>query len=427
VLPRGLVSLEDLFDFNDVAKKPKIEASGKEVEECNIGTKENPDVIKLSKSLPPEQKRKYIELFKEYIDVFAWGYEDLKSYDRSIIQHWIPIKEEHKPFRKKLRIINPKLLPMIEKEIKKMYDAKIIVPLRFSKWFSNLVPTRKKTGEIRLCIDFRNLNKVSLKDNYPLPKMDHILQKVVGSSRTSLLDGFLGYNQVLVHSEDQEKTSFTTPWGTFMYVKMPFGLMNVGATFQRAMDISFVEELGNFIVIYLDDVIVYSQFDEEHLQHLRHVFEKCRKFRISLNPKKSLFRLEEGKLLGHIISKDGIKIDPSTIESIQKVEHPRNLKELQSFIGKINFLRIFIPNLAELLMNITNMLKKDAKIKWNTEAKQSFEQVKHALTQAPVLIIPDYSKDFYIFSFASEHTIVAILLQKNSEGYKQPIVFSANI
>jgi ribonuclease HI len=154
VLPRGLVPLEDLFDFNDVAKKPKIEASGKEVEDCNIGTEEKPKMVKLSKSLPPEQKLKYIELFKEYVDVFAWGYEDLKSYDTNIIQHRIPIKEDQKPFRQKLRRINPKLLPLIEKEIKKMYDAKIIVPLRFSKWVSNLVPTRKKTGEIRLCIDF---------------------------------------------------------------------------------------------------------------------------------------------------------------------------------------------------------------------------------------------------------------------------------
>jgi ribonuclease HI len=170
VLPRGLVPLEDLFDFNDVAKKPKIEANGQEVEDCNIGTEEKPRIVKLSKSLPPEKKLKYIELFKEYSDVFAWGYEDLKAYDTSIIQHRIPIKEDQKPFRQKLRRINPKLLPLIEKEIKKMYDAKIIVPLRFSKWVSNLVPTRKKSGEIRLCIDFRNLNKVSLKDNYPLPK-----------------------------------------------------------------------------------------------------------------------------------------------------------------------------------------------------------------------------------------------------------------
>jgi hypothetical protein len=182
ILPRGLVPLEDLFDNDDVAKKPKIESHGQEVEECNIGTKEKPKMVKLSKSLPLEQKLKYIELFKEFSDVFAWSYEDLKAYDTSIIQHRIPIKEDQKPFRKKLRRINPNLLPLIEKEIKKMYDAKIIVPLRFSKWVSNLVPTRKKTGEIRLCIDFRNLNKESLKDNYPLPKMDHLLQRVVGSS-----------------------------------------------------------------------------------------------------------------------------------------------------------------------------------------------------------------------------------------------------
>jgi hypothetical protein len=154
-----------------------------------------------------------------------------------------------------------------------------------------------------------------------------------------------------------------------MYVKMPFGLMNVGATFQRAMDITFVEELGIFIFICLDDVTVYSQSNDEHLRHLRQVFEKCRKFGISLHPKKRLSGLEEGKLLGHIISKYGIKIDPSRIESIQKLEHPRNIKELQSFIGKINFLRRFIPNLAELLRNITNMLKKDTKIKWDFESK----------------------------------------------------------
>ena len=122
-----------------------------------------------------------------------------------------------------------------------MYDAKIIAPIRFSEWVSNLVPTRKKTDEIRLCVDLRNLNKASIKDNYPPPKMEHILQRVVGSTKISLLDGFSSYNQILVQPDDQPKTAFTTPWGTFMYVKIPFGLMNVGATFQRVMDISFAK------------------------------------------------------------------------------------------------------------------------------------------------------------------------------------------
>ena len=197
--------------------------------------------------------------------------------------------------------------------------------------------------------------------------MDHILKMVVCSKILSPLDGFLGYNQVLVHLDDQHKTTFTTPWGTFMYVKIPFGLMNVGATFHREMDISFSEEIGYFIVIYFDDIIVYSKTDEEHLAHLRKVFEKCTKYGLSLNPKKTLFGLQEGKLLGHIIFEEGIKIDSKRIEGILQINHPRNIKKLQYFIGKINFLRRFIPNLAELLRNITNMLKIESGVKWTKE------------------------------------------------------------
>jgi hypothetical protein len=144
---------------------------------------------------------------------------------------------------------------------------------------------------------------VSLKDHYPIPKMDYILQKVVESQKISMLDGFLGYNQIMVHPDDREKTTFTAPWGTFMYAKMPFVMMNIGSTFQREMDIGFSNEKDKFIVIYLDDIMVYSASDEQHLEHLNKVFQKCRKFGISLNPKKSHFGVEEGKLLGHIISK----------------------------------------------------------------------------------------------------------------------------
>jgi hypothetical protein len=226
---------------------------------------------------------------KEFYDVFAWSYDDLKEYDTSTIQHTIPIKEDEKPFRKKLRRINLLLLPLIKKEVRKLFDAKIIVSLRFSKWLANLVPVRKKSGEIRLCVDFRNLNMVSLKDYYPIPKMDHILQKVVGSQRMPMLDGFLGYNQILVHLVDQEKTTFTTPWGTFMYAKMPFWLMNTGATFQRAMDIDFDEEYDRFVVIYLDDITIYSESYLQYTNHVRIFFLKCRKFGISLNPKTLIF------------------------------------------------------------------------------------------------------------------------------------------
>jgi hypothetical protein len=165
----------------------------------------------------------------------------------------------------------------------------------------------------------------------------------------SILDGYSGYNQILVMEEDKKKTIFTTPWGNFMYEKMPFGLMNAGETFQRDMDIAFIGEKDEFVVIYLDDITVFSTSDEEHLKLLKTNFEKCRRYGISLNPKKSHFSMEEGNILGHIVSLEGIKIDPERVKAIQQIDIPRNKKSIQCFIGKIIFLRRFIPNFAEII------------------------------------------------------------------------------
>lgn len=204
---------------------------------------------------------------------------------------------------------------------------------------------------------------------------------------------------------------------------MPFGLKNVGATFQRAMDITSTKEIHDILVIYLDDLTTFSKSDQEHLEHLRQVFLICRKYGISLNPKKSLFGLEEGKLLGHIISKDGIRINLDRIQAILQVPHPRNIKELQAFLGKINFLRIFIPNLAELIRLLNNMLRKDSKVKLTMQEKQAFEDIKRALTNTPVLTSPKFDRDFIFFSFASEHTVVVVLLKKDNQGCEKPISF----
>jgi hypothetical protein len=154
-----------------------------------------------------------------------------------------------------------------------------------------------------------------------------------------------------------------------MYEKMPFGLMNARATFQRAMDIDFIGEKDRFVVIYLDDITVFSASDKEHLQHLKHTFEKCMRYSISLNPKKSHFSMEEGKILGHIVSPEGIKIDPKRVKAIQQIDIPRNKKSIESFIGNFFFLRRFIPNFVEIIKYIIDMLKKDVEIKWILEAK----------------------------------------------------------
>jgi hypothetical protein len=195
-----------------------------------------------------------------------------------------------------------------------------------------------------------------------------------------------------------------------MYDKIPFGLMNAGATFQRSMDIAFIREKDKFVLIYLDDITVFLRYDKEHCCHLRKVFSKCRRFGFSLNPKKYFFAMEEGKLLGHIVSAEGVRIDPSRVEAIRTLSLPRSKKKVQAFLGKINFLRRFISNFAELVKHITAMLKKGIEVKWTTDPKESFVQIKKALTEAPVLISPDYSKDFLIFSFASFHTVAVVLL-----------------
>jgi hypothetical protein len=239
----------------------------------------------------------------------------------------------------------------------------------------------------------------------------------------SMIDGFYGYNQISILPEDREKTTFTTPWGTFMYAKMPFGLMNSRANFQQAMDIAFNGERDKFVVIYLDDITVFSKTNKEQCYHLRKVFQRCRKFGLSLNPNKSLFSMKEGKLLGHIVSTKGVKIDPNRIESIQTLAHPRSKKEVQSFLGKINFLRRFVSNFVELVKDITVMLRKGNEIKWTVGSHNSFNQIKKVVTEAPVLISPDYSKDFMIFSFSSFDTVAAVLLQKNDKGFEQPITF----
>jgi ribonuclease HI len=204
-IPKSVVRLENFYDFEDKFKKTvncKTNSSSLSYEKVNLGTSENPQCINLGLGCSRQEKVAFVKLFKEFKDVFAWTYDDLKTFDPNIIQHVIPMKPQTLPFQQKLRKMHPKLEPTVQKELNKLLSAKIIFPVRHTQWVSNLVPVRKKNGEIRLCVDFRNLNKASDKDNYPVPPMEQILQQVSGSERLSLLDGFSGYNQVLMSPPD---------------------------------------------------------------------------------------------------------------------------------------------------------------------------------------------------------------------------------
>jgi hypothetical protein len=294
-IPKSLVPLERLFYHNDIAIKLEKKEEDYEVFQFNVANEKRHKYVNLASHLTDKQKYECGSFLKEFSDTFAWQYSDLKTYNTEIFQHKNPLNKDRKTFNQKLRSFSPMLLLIMEKEIKKILHAKIIISLRYSEWIANLVPVRNKNGEIRLCVDFRNLNECSKKDNYPFPTMEHILQKVFGATIMSFIDGFSGYNQIEVHPDDREKTTFTTPWGIFMYEKMPFGLMNAGETFQRAMDIALVGEKDRFVLIYLDDITVFSYSHEDHLQHLRKTFLKCRKYGIYLNP---ILHLEKASCLG---------------------------------------------------------------------------------------------------------------------------------
>lgn len=208
----------------------------------------------------------------------------------------------------------------MQEELLKLRDGGIIKPIRHSSWVSNLVPVRKKNGDIRLCVDFRNLNIASLKDNYGLPNMEAMLQQVTSSELMSMMDGFLGYNQVLVDEKEQFKMTFNTPWGTYVYVRMPFGLMNVGETFQRAMDVAFKQYIDKSMVVYQDDLTSYSKRADDHCSHLEIFFVKALDYGVSLNPRKCAFGVTEGKILGHIVSKEGVRIDLERMTAIENVQ-----------------------------------------------------------------------------------------------------------
>lgn len=294
-MPRGVIELERLFDQDVIqGNRPREHINAKEIDKVNLGTEQLPRYILLGKTCVGKQRERIVNACKEYVDVIAWTYEELKTYDPNIITHTILLKAGARPFRQKQRVVNALLEPMIEQEIQKLVQSKIIFPIRHSTWVANVIPVRKKSREIRVCIEFRHLNRASKKDNYPLPSLDEVLQIVNGSQMMSFLDGYSEYNQVMVDEEDRLKIAFTTKWGTFAYSRMPFGLINAGATFQRAMDFAFKGLVGKSIIIYMDDLIVYSKDVDDHPQHLRQIFQRCKEFGISLNPKKCIFGVTKG-------------------------------------------------------------------------------------------------------------------------------------
>ena len=237
----------------------------------------------------------------------------------------------------------------------------------------------KKDGKVRMCIYYRDLNRASPKDNFPLSHIDTLVDNTARFSLFSFMDGFSGYNQIKMAAEDMEKTTFITLWGTFCYKVMPFGLKNAGATYQRAMVALFHDMMHKEIEVYVDDMIAKYESEEEHLVNLRRLFERLQKFKLRLNPTKCTFSMRSGKLLGFIVSQKGIEVDLDKVRAIIEMPIPNTEKEVRDFLGRLNYIARFIPQLTATCEPIFKLLRKNQALEWNDDCQTAFDKIKQYL------------------------------------------------
>ena len=226
------------------------------------------------------------------------------------------------------------------------------------EWLANVVLVPKKDGKVRVYVDFQDLNKASPKDDFSLPHIDMLLDSTTGHSMLSFMDGFSGYNQIMMALKDMEKTSYITEWGTYCYRVMPFGLKNVGATYQRATTTLFHDMIHRDVEVYVDDMIVKSRDRVDHLAALQRFFERIKQFRLRLNTKKCTFGVTSGKLLGHIVSERGIEVDLEKIRAILDMPAPRTERKIRGFLGRLQYINRFIAKITDICKPIFCLLRK---------------------------------------------------------------------
>ncbi|XP_047330988.1 uncharacterized protein LOC124934495 [Impatiens glandulifera] len=305
------------------------------------------------------------------------------------------------------------MVDKIKEEVQKQLEADFLDVVEYPEWVANVVPVAKKDGKVRVCVDYRDLNKASPKDNFPLPHIDVLVDHAAGHELLSFMDGFSGYNQVLMAPEDKEKTTFITEVGTFCYRVMPFGLKNAGATYQRATTTILHDMIHKEVEVYVDDMIVKSRNRAGHIVNLEKFLQRIRKYQLRLNPKKCTFGVTAGKMLGFLITQRGIEVDPSKIAAITAMPTPRNEREVRGFLGKIQYISRFISKLTSTCDPLFKLLKKDQKFVWSDACQHAFDKVKAYLQSPPILMSPRLGVPLILYLTVTESSMGSMLAQEN--------------
>ncbi|GJZ13642.1 reverse transcriptase domain-containing protein [Tanacetum coccineum] len=305
----------------------------------------------------------------------------------------------------------PSELEELSGQLKELQDKGFIRPSS-SPWGAPVLFVKKKDGSFRMCIDYRELNKLTVKNRYPLPRIDDLFDQLQGSQFFSKIDLRSGYHQLRVHEDDIPKTAFRTRYGHFEFTVMPFGLTNAPAIFMDLMNRVCRPYLDKFVIVFIDDILIYSKTQEEHVEHLRLVLELLKKEKLYAKFSKCEFWLREVQFLGHVINGNGIHVDPSKIEAVKNWKAPRTPTEVRSFLGLAGYYRRFIENFSKIAKSLTILTQKSKTFDWGEEQELAFQTLKDKLCNAPVLALPDGPEDFVVYCDASGIGLGCVLMQR---------------
>ena len=356
-----------------------------------------------------------------WADVFALDSSELGT--TSLAEHVIKTGD-HPPTRQPVRRMPFALRDKVNSLVEEMLSQGVIVPSA-SPWASPVVLVRKKDGGIRFCVDYRKLNSVTKLDEFPLPRIDDTLDLLAGARYFTTLDLASGYWQVPMELSSQEKTAFSTHSGLYEFKKMPFGLVNAPATFQRLMEVALTGLARGGCHVYLDDVLVFGKSLEEHNRNLNQVLERIRAAGLRLKPKKCRIAQLTVEYLGHVVSAQGVQTDPKKLQAMAQYPTPTDVKSLRSFLGLTSYYRRFVPAFSRVASPLYALTKKDVSFIWGPECQQAFERLKELLRTPPVLRFPDFTCPFILETDASGTGLGAVLAQEQPDGAVHPIAYAS--
>lgn len=409
-----------------------VEEVSVEANDEQLGSKVQSVLEKLDIGGTEDERALLYALLAKYVDIFTDDDDNLGFTDK--VKHEIKLVDDT-PVTQPYRRIPPNQYKDVQEHISKLLKKGIIQESE-SSYASPVVVVRKSDGSIRLCVDYRKLNLKTKKDAFPLPRIDESFDALKGARHFSTIDLASGYHQVVMEESDRNKTAFTTPFGLFEYLRMPMGVCNGPATFQRLMQATMSDLIFDIMLVYLDDILVYSTTFESHLERLETVFKRLKHTGLKVKLEKCHFLQTEVKFLGHQISADGIGTDPSKVAAVKDWPIPSTMKALQSFLGLCSYYRRYVEGFSKIAAplhdvinhckntSVSDKAKRDITPLWTQDCQKSFEQLKEMLTTAPVLGYADFTSPFVLETDASSHGLGAILTQQ--QGDKKRVIAYAS-